>query len=700
MGQKSDAKGLGEHPSKAREVILEGESAAGAGFRRALLFAIVFSVAVGVVEITADQARRYELISQLTRDFTQYAAASFFGLILIWTAVHVVGLRLVCNILITGLLFLVLGGLLNLTADSPTLREWPLLGGESPLNAPAKYACELMSIILAFVAFVTAILALRTTRDDLLREREKLMEEISEREKAKEALKESESMYRMLVESTNSFVFSLDTGGVCRYVNRFWTDRLGYSSDEIVGTNGFHLITPESLKGFREEFAIALGGESRSDIEFRSKTSDGGFVDVSVNLNPILDSSGQVTLMLGTGIDITERKRAEEDRERLEEQYRQAQKMEAVGQLTGGVAHDFNNLLQVINGGTEMAISDLPEGHLVRESLATVAKAGERAARLVSQLLLFSRRQIMQPESLDLNDIVGNLLKLLGRLIGEFIQLQFHPGKHAGAIHADRGMVEQAVMNLCLNARDAMPTGGTLTIETSSVVIDEAYCAAHSWATPGRFALLSISDSGHGMDPGTVEHIFEPFFTTKEVGKGTGLGLATVYGIVKQHEGMIHAYSEPGKGSTFKLYWPKSAAPTETPQEEPEELVSGGTETILLAEDDDMVRDLAERVLKRAGYMVLTAQDGTEAVALFEKRATEIAMVILDVVMPKMGGREAYEHMQRLRPGLKALFASGYSENAIHTNFVLDEDLALVQKPFSPNALLLAVRKILDSPQV
>ena len=395
-------------------------------------------------------------------------------------------------------------------------------------------------------------------------------------------------------------------------------------------------------------------------------------------------------------MDITERIHSEQERRRLEEQYRQAQKMEAVGQLTGGVAHDFNNLLQVINGATEMALEDMETSHPARESMLEVAQAGQRAARLVSQLLLFSRRQIMRPEALDFNQTVADLLKMLGRVIGEHIQLQWHPAARLAPVCADRGMVEQALMNLCVNARDAMPGGGSLTIETRDITFDDTYCNTHAEARPGRYAMLSVTDTGSGMDPGTMEHVFEPFFTTKGTGKGTGLGLATVYGIVRQHDGLVNIYSEVDRGTVVKLYWPVSddgAASEGGPAEKTDET---GTETILLAEDDEMVRNLATAMLERAGYTVLVAENGEEAVAIFEKNDDRIDLAILDVVMPGMGGREAYEHMHAARPDMPVLFASGYSENAIHTNFVLHDGLELIQKPFTRSVLLDAVRRALS----
>jgi PAS domain S-box-containing protein len=432
--------------------------------------------------------------------------------------------------------------------------------------------------------------------------------------------------------------------------------------------------------------ALADGRVHREEMSFRDETGDRHY---RVTASPVFDAEKRVAAAIEMVEDITEQLV-------LERQFRQAQKMEAIGQLTGGVAHDFNNLLQIINGGTDLAMEDIAPGHPAREGLAEVAAAGERAARLVSQLLLFSRRQVMKPESLALNAVVSDLLKMLGRVIGEHIRIHWLPEKGAARVHADRGMMEQVLMNLCVNARDAMPDGGVLTIETRDVEIDAEYCAHHVWATPGRYGMLAVTDSGCGMDRAILDRIFEPFFTTKEVGRGTGLGLATVYGIVKQHGGMISAYSEPGAGSTFRIYLPLrddgSTAAETTARADP----GGGGETILLAEDDEMVLRLARRILARKGYAVLTAGNGAEALDIFRERAGEIDMVLLDVMMPEMGGREAFDRMRALRPDLKALFASGYSENAIHTNYVLEEGLALLQKPFAPADLLEAVRRTLD----
>ena len=330
------------------------------------------------------------------------------------------------------------------------------------------------------------------------------------------------------------------------------------------------------------------------------------------------------------------------------------------------------------------------------EELKEIHDAAERAAALTRQLLAFSRRQVMHPGVLSLNDVIENLIKMLRRVIGEHIHLEWMPGNRLGAIHADVGMLEQVLVNLCVNARDAMSGGGVLTIETQNVRIDSSYCSDHVWAQPGRFVLLSVTDTGRGMDKDTLEHVFEPFFTTKEEGKGTGLGLATVYGIIRQHGGMVNAYSEPGKGTTFKVYLPVCEQEAKTIGPMIEGVARGGTETLLLAEDDTMVTNLAKTILGRAGYTVLIAHDGEEAVALFQQHADEIDLLVFDVVMPRMGGHTALRRIRELRPDVPALFTSGYSENAIHTNFVLHEGLRLLQKPYAPADLLRAVREALD----
>jgi signal transduction histidine kinase/CheY-like chemotaxis protein len=408
--------------------------------------------------------------------------------------------------------------------------------------------------------------------------------------------------------------------------------------------------------------------------------------------------SGKPLRIMGTHIDLTERKEAEAEREELEERLRQAQKMEAIGQLAGGVAHDFNNLLQAINGYTELTMNKLPPDSSALENMQKVADAGERAADLVNQLLAFSRRQIMQPTVLEVNNIVSSLLKMLSRIIGEHIQLDFNRSEDVELhVSADRVMLEQVIMNLCVNARDAMPDGGSLTIQTERSVLSPDFCQHHTWAEPGDYVQLTISDTGTGIDSDTLEHIFEPFFTTKGIGKGTGLGLATVYGIVKQHHGLINVRSQPGEGTTFEIYLPSSDnQPNQTDGSEEEE-VEGGHETILLAEDENVVNDLAVELLQNAGYTVFSASNGTEALDIFQQHSDEIQLLVLDIIMPDKGGKEVYETIHAQRPDIPVVFASGYSENNLDPNLLRKDGVTLIQKPFKRKKLLKAIRPLLSS---
>jgi PAS domain S-box-containing protein len=409
------------------------------------------------------------------------------------------------------------------------------------------------------------------------------------------------------------------------------------------------------------------------------------------------EMAGDLAFALNTMSERSARIQAERDREELHQQLLQSQKMEAIGQLAGGVAHDFNNILQAIMGHAQLLLDEVNGNSDQRAGLDEILNGSQRAADLTRQLLAFSRRQIMRPAVLDLNELTGRFLSMIRRLIGEHIHLEWLPGNHLGSVHADSGMIEQVLMNLCVNARDAMPNGGTLTLETQNVRVDSEYCASHLWARPGRYALISVTDTGCGIDDQNIQHIFEPFFTTKAEGKGTGLGLATVYGIVNQHDGMIQCYSEIGKGSTFKIYLPICERRADSVGPLIEGPAKGGRETILLAEDDDMVRALAKTVLERSGYTVLTARNGEEAVEVFKAHQQKIDLLLFDVVMPRLGGHDALDLIHAIQPGVPVLFSSGYSENAVHTNFVLDEGLCLIQKPYAPTDLLRAIRRILEA---
>ncbi len=382
-----------------------------------------------------------------------------------------------------------------------------------------------------------------------------------------------------------------------------------------------------------------------------------------------------------------------------EEQLRQAQKMEAIGRLAGGIAHDFNNLLSVILSYTEILTGTLAPNAPMAEELGEIRMAGQRAAELTRQLLAFSRQQVMQLQNIDLNVTAGNVLKMFKRILGENIEVRMVLAVGLGAVRADPGQVEQVLANLVVNARDAMPEGGKLTIETANVDLDEAYCADHLGTTPGPHVMIAVSDTGTGMSKEVQAKVFDPFFTTKEQGKGTGLGLSTVFGIVKQSGGSIWLYSEIGAGTAFKVYFPRvEGAPTRTGTPAPISAEARGTETVLLVEDEEQVRTVAANILRRAGYNVLEARGAGEALLIEEQHPVRIHLLVTDLVMPKMNGRELAERLQRRRPEIRTLFMSGYTDNAVVTNALLDSDVAFLQKPFTPQSLERKVRHALEGP--
>jgi len=439
--------------------------------------------------------------------------------------------------------------------------------------------------------------------------------------------------------------------------------------------------------------------EYSRQIEHRILYADGEVGYITVRFFIVKDSQGRTVSIFGVNQDITAQKLAEQEREQLEEQLRQSSRMEAIGQLAGGVAHDFNNLLTAILGNCELLDLDIEQGSPLRGGLKEISKAGQRAVSLTRQLLAFSRRQVLQPVVLDLNAVIPDVDKMLRRLLGEDIDLSTTLAPELGRVRADPGQLEQVLMNLAVNARDAMPGGGRLTIETQNVKLDEEYAASHIDVQPGPHVLLVVSDTGDGMDAQTRARAFEPFFTTKDKGKGTGLGLATVYGIVKQSGGNIWIYSEPGQGTTFKIYLPRIDEPAETiersaPAARAE--APRGSETVLVVEDDAAVRSLTARILERGGYEVLTAQDGAEALYLSDAEQGPIQLLLTDVVMPGQSGRQVAASLLEQRPEMKVLFMSGYTDNAIVHHGVLEEGTAFIQKPFTPEELARRVREVLD----
>jgi len=388
--------------------------------------------------------------------------------------------------------------------------------------------------------------------------------------------------------------------------------------------------------------------------------------------------------------DITERKQ-------MEQQLRQTQKMEAVGQLAGGVAHDFNNLLTVIRGHTDLLLDHIGQTDALRRNVEQIQKSSDRAVSLTRQLLAFSRKQVLQPKVLDLNAVVAEMGKMLPRLIGENISLTISAAPSLGRVKADPGQIEQVILNLAVNARDAMPQGGKLTIETANVELDETYAREHLTARPGPHVMLAVSDTGSGMDPETQSHIFEPFFTTKELGRGTGIGLATVYGIVKQSGGWIWVYSEVGKGSTFKIYLPRVDEPEKAETPKARLGIHRGTETVLVVEDNESLRQLTCEFLVSTGYTVLVAQDGSEAIRITEQHAGPIHLLLTDVVMPGMSGHELAQRLAILRPDIRSLYVSGYTGDAILQQGVLEEGASFLAKPFTRDALAQKVREGLEA---
>ena len=497
-------------------------------------------------------------------------------------------------------------------------------------------------------------------------------------------LKESQALMQIIFDSVPVVLLVTDTNRKITKANNYNLVTFGYRPEEITGKSmDIFFFSKNDFIQTSEK----LETQNTLQEEVRMKHKDGHEVWTILSRSPLKENdetAGSITVALDiTNIRI------------LEEQLRQSQKMEAVGQLAGGVAHDFNNMLQAITGYAEMVMASLDKDDKNHARIGEILKAGNRAAKLTQQLLAFSRRQVLQLQAVDLNEVIDELLKMLGRLIGENIDLAFFPDSSLNAINADRVQLEQVIINLCVNARDAMPDGGSLTIRTKNVSFDEEYCVHNDWASPGSYARVSITDSGHGIDSAIMDKIFEPFFTTKEKHRGTGLGLATVYGIVRQHNGMIHVYSEKNRGSTFNIYFPATGIKTEPVYENPGE-ASGGSETILIAEDDERIRSLSWEILTQAGYDVLVSSNGEEALEIYNLNRSRIDILLLDVMMPKMNGRMVYDIIREADPSIKCIFISGYSEDAVHTNFILDYGLVLLQKPFGNRELLQTVRRELD----
>jgi PAS domain S-box-containing protein len=451
------------------------------------------------------------------------------------------------------------------------------------------------------------------------------------------------------------------------------------------------IIHPDDFDTFRitvDKYAKQLERDSFAQ-EYRIKTLDGRSRWVDDRTWMHRRDSGDIVHYYGVLIDITERKM-------LEEQLLQSQKLESIGLLAGGVAHDFNNNLQTMKGYMGFVLEEMNPSEKYFTDLLEVDKGIDKVTSLTKQLLAFSRRQVLHPEDINLNDLVNSLLKMFRRVIPEDIQIDFLPGPALKIIHVDPVQIEQVLMNLCVNARDAMHQGGVLSIETKNISIEAGFCREQAWAKEGEYVLFSVSDTGCGMDPDTKMKIFEPFFTTKELGKGTGLGMATVYGIVKQHDGLISVCSEKDKGTKIEVYFKVVENRVNIAEDVEDELVEGGSEIIVVAEDDEMLRKLTARILEEAGYSVLQASNGSQATEIISEHSGEISLALIDAVMPGMSGREVFEEINRIDPDVKILFSSGYGENTDQTNFIKEENLQFIQKPHAPKTLLRRIRKVLE----
>ncbi|HTT65359.1 MAG TPA: ATP-binding protein [Bryobacteraceae bacterium] len=470
-------------------------------------------------------------------------------------------------------------------------------------------------------------------------------------------------------------------------VNQATVNQYGYSREEFRSMRLTDLVLPENRRHLAEAFRS--GHQDPSRLCEHHLLKNGQSIEVEMMAHRIRYAGRKAALIVPR--DCARRKQ-------LEEQLRQAQKMEAVGMLAGGIAHDFNNLLTIINGYSQMLLGNLREDDDNRSSVEQIIKAGERAADLTRQLLTFSRRQVVRPKVLDLNVVMAGAAVMLRRLIGEHIELRIVAGPDLGKVHADRGQIEQVIMNLAVNSRDAMPNGGSLILETQNVQLEETHLAPRVTLKPGAYVMLAVTDTGAGMDAHTRSHLFEPFFTTKAQGHGTGLGLSTVYGIVKQSGGGIIVYSEPGQGTCVKIYFPAvHEEVTEDVTDSVPAEASTGSETILLVEDEEAVRKLVRRTLEKRGYRLLVAASGPEALNLAGRHQGPLHLLITDVVMPQMGGRELAQRLQGLRPGIQVLYISGYTESTIVRGGSLNKDELFLQKPFTPATIARRVRELLDN---
>jgi PAS domain S-box-containing protein len=519
---------------------------------------------------------------------------------------------------------------------------------------------------------------------------------ITDRKRAEEALRESEAKYRTLVENIPQKIFTKDRRSAYISCNENYANDFGITPEEITGKTDFDFFPKELAEKYRFDDKRVMDTEKTEGIEEQYIQNNEKAWIYTVK-TPIRDKDGNIEGIMGVFSDITERKQAEQEKKKLEEQLLHAQKMEAVGQLAGGIAHDFNNLLTAIIGYGHLLKNEMSKEDRTSSYVGQILSAAERAAILTNDLLTFSRKQIVNLQPVNLNNIIKNMGNLLLRVIGEDIELCTVLTDTDLTIMADSTQIDQILMNFATNSQDAMPKGGSFIITTDRVEINDEYVRTYCYGKPGSYALLSVEDTGTGMDETTKERIFEPFFTTKELGKGTGLGLSMVYGIVQQHDGYINVYSEPGKGTTFKILLPLIRPEVDKLNPGDFKKIKGGTETILIGEDDPQVRKLLKEVLSKAGYHIREAVDGEDAVKVFNKNKDNIHLLILDVIMPKKNGKEVYAEIKKVKSDVKAIFVSGYSADIINKKSMLEVGMNFISKPILPDELLIKVRNVLDN---
>jgi two-component system, cell cycle sensor histidine kinase and response regulator CckA len=521
-----------------------------------------------------------------------------------------------------------------------------------------------------------------------------ICQDVSSQKAVELALRESEARYRLLAENSTDVIWTMELDGRLTYVSPSVRTVLGFSPEELVDRPFDEYLTPESARKFRDRLTreLALPPEKRvrvSLIECRQRRRDGVLVDIEMSTSWVFDDRGEVVGLQGTSRDVT-------SRTKLQEQLRQSQKMEAVGLLAGGVAHDFNNILTSMTMSSEMALRELPADSPAAGGFRQILELTQRASGLTRQLLTFSRQQPLRSVSTGVNRLIENLLKMIRRLIGEDIQLHFSAEASPDVILADPGQIEQVLINLAVNARDAMPDGGHLFIRTATESLEEGCPARHAPAAPGWYVAIDVTDTGHGMDRETSDRIFDPFFTTKEKGKGTGLGLSTVYGIVRGHDGFLSVDSVPGEGTTFRIWLPLSEQPVPAASAADPQEMPGGHETLLVVEDEDSLRELITRMFESRGYRILPAAHPAEALEVFREVEGRIDLLVTDIVMPGGTGVDLFRRLKELKPGLRVLFMSGYTDRAVLHREVLEPNMPFLQKPFRMHELAERVRRLLD----